>query len=89
MNPALLNEIRALRTAVEQVQREIIRMQAFERSFKNAAEFDPEIAKTIVTIVGGFSLSLNDLIDVDANSPSPGQPLEWNGTAWAPGTDNI
>jgi xanthine dehydrogenase iron-sulfur cluster and FAD-binding subunit A len=33
-------------------------------------------------------IKLNDLIDVAAPSPSVGQVLKWNGTTWAPATDN-
>lgn len=41
---------------------------------------------------GNLTVSLNatlsDLTDVSAAVPSTGQVLEWNGTQWAPGTDN-
>lgn len=35
------------------------------------------------------SFVLSDASDVVSTSPTSGQVLEWNGTAWAPATDNI
>lgn len=32
---------------------------------------------------------LNDLTDVNVPSPSSGQVLEWNGSAWVAATDNV
>ena len=37
---------------------------------------------------GGGATTLNGLTDVSASSPSSGQVLKWNGSAWAPATDN-
>jgi len=36
-----------------------------------------------------FPFRLADAIDVSATVPTSGQVLKWNGTAWAPATDNI
>ena len=35
-----------------------------------------------------FPFRLADAIDVNATAPTSGQVLKWNGTAWAPATDN-
>ena len=35
------------------------------------------------------ALDLEDLRNVTITTPSSGQVLKWNGTAWANGTDNI
>lgn len=44
---------------------------------------------TSLTYVGGLeSLRLQDLSDVTSTAPSINQVLKWNGSAWAPGTDN-
>jgi hypothetical protein len=36
---------------------------------------------------GGGATTLDDLTDVSASSPSSGQVLKWNGSAWAPAAD--
>ena len=42
-----------------------------------------------LTVNGDISgISLNDLDDVNASSPQTGQVLKWNGSKWAPATDN-
>ena len=35
------------------------------------------------------SFQLADATDVSETAPTSGQVLKWNGTAWAPATDNI
>ena len=35
-----------------------------------------------------FPFRLADAIDVSATAPTSGQVLKWNGTVWAPATDN-
>jgi hypothetical protein len=37
---------------------------------------------------GGGATTLDGLTDVSASSPSSGQVLKWNGSAWAPAADN-
>jgi hypothetical protein len=49
--------------------------------FANEAEFATESDKAI-------DMNLGELVDVNAPSPSAGQVLGWNGTAWVPGSDN-
>lgn len=36
-----------------------------------------------------FPFRLADATDVSETVPTSGQVLKWNGTAWAPATDNI
>ena len=47
-----------------------------------------ESGSTITFSASGVS-ALDDLTDVDAPTPSSGQVLKWNGTAWAPATDQF
>lgn len=42
---------------------------------------------TTVTISGGGAVTLNDLTDVTISSPSTGQVLKYNGSAWVNDTD--
>lgn len=37
---------------------------------------------------GGGATALGDLTDVSSTTPSTGQVLKWNGSSWAPATDN-
>ncbi len=43
---------------------------------------------TLLAGSGGGATTLNGLTDVSASSPSSGQVLKWNGSAWAPAADN-
>ncbi len=38
--------------------------------------------------VGTIPVNLSDLADVTSDTPSTGQVLKWNGTAWAPAADD-
>lgn len=42
-----------------------------------------------ITFSASAASALDDLTDVDAPTPSSGQVLKWNGTAWAPATDQF
>ena len=42
---------------------------------------------TLLSGSGGGASTLDDLTDVSASSPSSGQVLKWNGSAWAPAAD--
>ena len=43
---------------------------------------------TLLAGGGGGASTLDGLTDVSASSPSSGQVLKWNGSAWAPAADN-
>ena len=50
-------------------------------------EFIKSAERHLNFLSGSFRLA--DASDVADTAPSTGQPLEWNGTQWAPGIDNV
>lgn len=50
-------------------------------------ELNKNLERHLNFLSGSFVLS--DAIDVSSSTPSSGQVLKWNGTVWAPGTDNV
>jgi len=49
--------------------------------------FKASLERRLDFLSGSFKLA--DATDVNNTAPSSGQVLKWNGTAWAPGTDNV
>jgi hypothetical protein len=58
----------------------------FIESLKSLNTIDPQVSRTIVSLIGN-NLTLASLSDVSDTPPSSGQVLKYNGTEWAPGTD--
>ena len=48
--------------------------------------FKASLERRLDFLSGSFQLS--DATNVSNATPSSGQVLKWNGTVWAPGTDN-
>ena len=79
-------------TAAEWTSNESVVLSAGEPGFEtNTGKFkvgDGATAWSVLPYAGGAeSLRLQDLLDVSSTSPSSGQVLKWNGTAWAPAAD--
>lgn len=72
-------EERARMEKLEQLVYSLLRVENVE--FIKSAE------RRLNFLSGTFSLS--DASDVTSTTPSSGQVLKYNGTAWAPGTDNV
>lgn len=73
---------------IDTLNQKVERITSVLSSLQTAATIDPMIAKTILDIVG--TLRLSDLDDVTGtDSATNGQVLKYNGSAWAPGTDNV
>lgn len=72
-----------LEQRVQELER---RLQAIER-----AESVPFIQSLVRRLSDTLNVPtrLSDLSDVSSTAPSSGQVLKWNGSQWAPGTDNI
>jgi hypothetical protein len=72
---------------------ELERMTKLEQLVQSLvkAENVPFIESITRRLVDSFNIpvNLNDLADVNAPSPSSGQVLEWNGSAWVNATDNV
>lgn len=81
MTPQEKLEFETLRMLVEQLVRgEHI---PFITNIKRRIDITGEVQNAISTT------SLADLTDVSGTTPSNGQVLKYNGSEWAPGTDNI
>lgn len=68
------------------------RMEKLERLVQSLlrvenVEFIKNAERRLNFLSGTFRLS--DASDVASTTPSSGQVLKYNGTAWAPGTDNV
>jgi hypothetical protein len=50
-------------------------------------EFIKNAERRLNFLSGSFRLS--DASDVSSTAPGSGQVLEWNGSEWAPATDNV
>lgn len=71
---------------------ELERMQKLEKLVESLLrveniDFIKNLERRLNFISG--TISLNDLSDVDTSGASAGEPLEYNGSQWVPGTDNI
>ena len=75
MTPQELDRMNKL----EQLVQSLIRVENVE--FIKSAE------RKLNFLSGSFRLS--DASDVSSATPSSGQVLEWNGSEWAPATDNV
>lgn len=75
MTPEQLTQFNEMKARLEKLER------AENASFIKALE------RKLNFLSGSFQLS--DASDVSATAPSNGQVLKFNGTEWAPGTDEI
>lgn len=72
---------------IQQLEQQVKTLTDFMNSFNNPAQIQPQHARTIQDIVGALRLvDLQDVTGTDA--ATNGQVLKYNGTTWAPGTDN-
>jgi hypothetical protein len=77
-----------LQQQINEVNKKIDSILLFIASMQTAATINPMVARTILDIVG--TLRLSDLDDVTGtDSATNGHVLKYNGSTWAPGTDNV
>ena len=67
---------------IEELQKRIEKLERAEN-----VSFIESLQRRLNFVSG--DISLTDLSDVTITSVSTGQVLKYNGTVWAPGTDNI
>lgn len=79
MSPEQLAQLNDLVTRLERLERG--ENVAFIKSIERNTSF--------VTQGALNALRIGDLADVATTTPSTGQVLKYNGTLWAPGTDNV
>lgn len=70
-----------------QEQNRMVALEKLVNELLNATnvQFIKNLERRLDFLSGTFQLS--DASDVSATTPSSGQVLKYNGTAWAPGTD--
>lgn len=77
-----------LELKIKDLESKVNQLISLHEQFKNISQLDPQIIATIQAATG--ALTLADLADVTGTgSATSGQVLKYNGTAWAPGTDNV
>ena len=73
---------------INELKRQVKRLEDFVLSFDNPGAVKPSVKKTIQTLIG--TLKLSDLSDVEGtDGASTGQVLKKTSTTWQPGTDNV
>lgn len=72
---------------IQELEKQVKQLTDFMKSFENVGQVPPLVAATIKKL--SVTLNLADLQDVSSTAPSSGQVLKYNGTVWAPGTDNV
>jgi hypothetical protein len=71
----------------QEMQRKVNELYMFMLSFRNPGEIDPQVARTITSIVGG--ITLGGLLDVTTDGATNGQVIKLNTSTgkWEPAND--